>query len=352
MNIKAVAKRANVSTATVSRTINGSVKVTAETAARVQSAIRALNFIPDVNARALGSGRSSLLGLIISDITNPFFPELVKAFEDIAIQKGKEVLVANTDYDPLRTVHCVTRMLQRKVDGVAILTSEMDDHLIDLFRRSQTPVVFLDSGIPAEGISCIRIDYSAGIELAMTHLIALGHERIGFISGPMTLRSARTRHQAFVSSVRRNSLGMRRELVQEGNHRPAGGHDAMLRLLRSTNPPTAVIASNDLSAIGALGAIGEFGLRVPQDISLIGFDDIQLSAYTSPPLTTVRLPHARIAQAAIDSLLRDLPGDGKKLQQGAEYVVPPLFQERFTTGHVADGRTGTTKPPTKRTKQS
>src|SRR5579862_117018 len=131
MNIKAVAKFAGVSTATVSRTINEPNKVSPKTAERVQHAIASLNFYPDTNARALGSGRSRMYGLIISDITNPFFPELVKAFEDIAVQYGQEVLIANTNYDPHRMEVCVSRMLQRKVDGVAIMTSEIADHLVD-----------------------------------------------------------------------------------------------------------------------------------------------------------------------------------------------------------------------------
>ncbi len=149
MNIKAVAKLAQVSTATVSRTINDSTKVTPETAKRVREAIEALNFYPDTNARALGSGRSNLYGLIISDITNPFFPELVKSFEDIAVEHGQEVLIGNTNYDPERMKICVRRMLQRRVDGVAIMTSEMDNHLIKDFSRRNIPLVFLDTGKPA-----------------------------------------------------------------------------------------------------------------------------------------------------------------------------------------------------------
>src|ERR1700679_614100 len=144
MNIKAVAELAKVSTATVSRTMNGSAKVSPDTAERVRQAIEALNFYPDTNARALGSGRSSLYGLIISDITNPFFPELVKRFEDIAVQHGQEVLVANTNYDPARMEVCVSRMLQRKVDGVAIMTSEMEERLITEFESREIPLVFLD----------------------------------------------------------------------------------------------------------------------------------------------------------------------------------------------------------------
>src|ERR1700733_13175624 len=144
MNIKEVARLAKVSTATVSRTINGSDKVTAETAQRVRSAIETLKFYPNTNARALGSGRSSMYGLIISDITNPFFPELIKAFEDIAVAHGREVLIANTNYDAERMRLCVARVLQRRVDGVAIMTSEMDEQLVEVFSRRHTPLVFLD----------------------------------------------------------------------------------------------------------------------------------------------------------------------------------------------------------------
>src|SRR5579875_393648 len=143
MNIMAVARRARVSTATVSRVINGTAFVTPETADRVRKAIEALSFYPDVNARSLGSGRSGLYGLIISDITNPYFPELVKAFEDVAVEHGREVLIANTNYDPKRMETCVARMLQRKVDGVAIMTSEMEDHLITIISRRKIPIVFM-----------------------------------------------------------------------------------------------------------------------------------------------------------------------------------------------------------------
>src|SRR6202035_5505416 len=177
MNIKEVAKRAKVSTATVSRTINDSEKVRPATAARVRKAIEELNFYPNTHARTLVSGRSRMYGLIISDITNPFFPELVKSFEDIAVAHGQEVLIANTNYDPERMKICVTRMLQRKVDGVAIMTSEMDDRLVEVFSRRHVPLVFLDTGIPAPGVSCVRIDYSAGIDAAVHHLIELGHKR-------------------------------------------------------------------------------------------------------------------------------------------------------------------------------
>jgi LacI family transcriptional regulator len=334
MNIRTVAKRARVSTATVSRTINDSAKVSPKTAERVRRAIEALNFYPDTNARALGSGRSGLFGLIISDITNPFFPELVKAFEDIAVLHDQEVLIANTNYDPERMKICVTRMLQRKVDGVAIMTSEMDDGLIQIFSRRQIPLVFLDTGTPGPGISRVRIDYSTGVDSAMNHLIGLGHKRIAFISGPLALTSARIRSKAFIESKVRQHLADDPILIQEGNHRVDGGHAAMKRILDGGSRPTAVVASNDLTAIGAMGAISEFGLRVPDDISVIGFDDIQLSAFTQPPLTTVKLPRAEIANAAFRALL-DAQQSGKaSLVCGSEHVVQPTLVLRSSTANA------------------
>src|ERR1700683_47777 len=178
MNIREVARLAKVSTATVSRTINGSDKGTPKTKERVQRAIEELKFYPNSWARALGSGRSSLYGLIISDITNPFFPELVKSFEDIAVQYGQDVLVANTNYDPARIELCVTRMLQRKVDGVAIMTSEMDARLITEFQSREIPLVFLDTGKAEALTSNIVVDYAAGVDAAVEHIVNLGHTKI------------------------------------------------------------------------------------------------------------------------------------------------------------------------------
>jgi DNA-binding LacI/PurR family transcriptional regulator len=334
MNIRAVAKRARVSTATVSRTINGSDKVSPETAARVMRAVEDLNFYPDTNARALGTGRSRIYGLIISDITNPFFPELVKAFEDIAVEHGQEVMIANTNYDPVRMESCVTRMLQRKVDGVAIMTSEMDERLVDVFSRRHVPLVFMDAGQPGPGVSSIRIDYHAGVTQAMDHLIELGHQRIAFISGPLQLASARTRFHAFKEGLERSHLKGKPEMIQEGNHRVDGGHEAMQRILNSGARPTAILTSNDLTAIGAMGAIYEHGLRVPEDISVIGYDDILLSAFTRPALTTLRLPRGEIATAAFRALFHSREPGETKPGLGSEHTVEPTLVLRKSTGPV------------------
>lgn len=302
MNIQEVARKAGVSTATVSRTINGSDKVAPETAERVHRAIEELGYVPNTNARALGSGRSRLYGLIISDITNPFFPELVRSFEDAAVDQGQDIVIANTGYNPKRTELCVQRMLERKVDGVAIMTSEMPRHLIDRLRSSQIPMVFLDTGTPGPGTSNILINYASGVDAAVVHLADLGHKMIGFISGPMSLVSARTRKEAFLASMKRNGITLNEQFFVEGNHRIDGGRLAMEKLLDQKKRPTAILSSNDLMAIGAIGAIHERGLEVPGDFSVVGFDDIEISSSISPALTTVRLPRVEIASRAFRAL--------------------------------------------------
>ena len=303
MNIKEVARVAKVSTATVSRTINGSNKVSEQTALRVQQAIEKLRYYHDTNARALGSGRSNLYGLIISDITNPFFPELVKSFEEVALRHGKEVLVANTNYDPVRAEHCARRMLQRKVDGVAIMTSEVHSKLLEDFHHERIPLIFLDTAGSQKNVSRLVIDYPSGIEAAVEHLHSIGHTSIGFIAGPASYHSALIRQKTFEKSMRQRHLALPSRFLQKGDHTIAGGYAAMLLMLAHPTAPGAVIASNDLTAIGALRAIREKGLRVPEDISLIGFDDITVSSYIQPPLTSVRIPRNEIAETAFHALV-------------------------------------------------
>ena len=173
MSLHEVAKRAGVSTATVSRTINRPADVDPKTAERVWKAIRELDYLPNIQARSLVSGRSRILGLIVSDITNPFFPELLKEFENLSIEHDYEILVSSTNYDAARMEICVRRMLQRKVEGVAIMTSEMSKSFIDEFSRRNVPLVFLDVGVPKDRISNVRVDYRAGIAQAVEHLLSL-----------------------------------------------------------------------------------------------------------------------------------------------------------------------------------
>ena len=305
MKLKEVARRAGVSTATVSRTINNPAMVDPMTAKRVRKVLEELRYYPNSQARSLVLGRSRILGLIVSDIANPFFPELIKGFEDIAIHNGYEILVSSTNYDSARMALCVRRMLERKVEGVAIMTSEMDEQLIGQLADRNVPMVFLDVGPSGDGISHIVVDYAMGINEAMEHLVALGHRRIGFISGPLGLKSARVRRSAFLRALSRYAIDEDKRLVEEGDHTVDGGLTAMARVLESDCTPTAVLASNDLTAIGMMRAVRRAGLSVPHDISIVGFDDIRLAEFTEPPLTTVRLPGTELAEHAFRMLRRD-----------------------------------------------
>jgi DNA-binding LacI/PurR family transcriptional regulator len=335
MNIAEIARRANVSTATVSRTLNQSGPVKASTARKVWRAVAALNYYPNSHARALVSGRSRLIGLIVSDITNPFFPELIRSFEGMATQHAYDLIVTSTDYQTPRMTACLRRMLERKVDGVAMMTSEMDLGLLKELSRRGVPIVFMDVGQVGPRMSHVALDYGNGVRQAVDHLVGFGHKHIAFISGPLDLHSARTRRQAFLEAMRDHGLRPAPTLLREGTHTAEGGSQAMSALLRLHKPPTAVVASNDWTAIGALHAIHAAGKRVPEDISLVGFDDIPLVSYTNPPLTTVRMSPAEVGATAFQALFGLI--DGERLE-GAVYQVATKLIVRESTTRI--GRRG------------
>ncbi len=308
--------------------MNQSGAVRPETARKVWRAAAALNYYPNSHARALVSGRSRLLGLIVSDITNPFFPELVHSFEALATHHQYDLIVTSTDYQTARMIGCVRRMLERKVDGVAIMTSEMDLGLIKELARRGVPLVFMDVGRVGPRMSHVLIDYANGIRQAVDHVVALGHRRVAFITGPLDLHSARTRRQAFLDGVRAHGLRLDPKLIKEATHTAEGGQRAMAALLRAGKAPTAVVCSNDWTAIGALHAIDAAGLRVPTDISVVGFDDIPLASYMSPPLTSVRMSARDVGSTAFDALLPLVNGDRL---EGDVYQVPTKLVVRAST---------------------
>lgn len=328
MNIAAIAKRANVSTATVSRTLNQSGPVKAATARKVWRAATELNYYPNSHARALVSGRSRLIGLIVSDITNPFFPELIRTFEGLAAHKQYDLLLTSTDYDTTRMTACLRRMLERKVDGVAMMTSEMDAGLIKELARRNVPIVFMDVGQIGPRMSHVSIDYGNGVRQAVDHIVGLGHKHVAFITGPLELHSARTRQQAFVDGLRQHGVTLDRRFVREGTHTAEGGEKAMNELLALTRRPTAVVCSNDWTAIGALHAIHAAGLRIPEDLSLVGFDDIPLSSYITPPLTTVRMSARDVGSTAFQALFSLI---GEEHVEGDVYQVATKLVVRHST---------------------
>ena len=330
LDIRSVAARARVSIATVSRAINHVPTVDPALAARVWKAVEELNYFPNTQARALVSGRSRLLGLIVSEITNPFFPELIQEFENVAVERGYEILIGSTNYDPKKTESCVRRMLERKVDGVAIMTFGIEELLLDRFAAGDIPTVFIDLGPNTPNSTTLTVDYRQGIYEGIQHLAVLGHRKISFISGPLKMRSAQARKSAFIDCLRSIGLTPESDWMIEGNHTLDGGRDAMERILALPEWPTAIMCSNDMTAIGVQHALFDAKLRVPDDFSLIGFDDVHLAEYTIPPLTTVRMSCRDLAYSAVTNLLSTLEAGETPLR--AKQPIPTHLIVRQTTG--------------------
>jgi LacI family transcriptional regulator len=329
MGIREVARKAGVSLATVSRTVNGVRAVNPEIAARVWSAIRETGYVPNTQARALVSGRSRILGLIVSDITNPFFPELIQGFEQVAVRAGFEVLLASTHYDPAIMATTIRRMIERKVEGVAVMTSEMEPSLIGQLTDRHIPLAFIDVGPSAAHISNICVNYQTGLRQAVEHLRRLGHCRLAFISGPLRLKSARLRREAFLECFTEGQVTANPPVVLEGDHTLESGFHCVQELLSTVPRPTAVLCSNDLTAIGVLRGVHAEGLVSPRDLSVIGFDDINMAEFTLPPLTTIRLSRPRLARHAFEALLADI--DGSAPPEGATYRLDTRLIVRGST---------------------
>ncbi len=341
MDIRTIARLANVSIATVSRTINRVATVNPKISKRVWKVIEEVNYFPNTQARALVSGRSWILGLIVSEITNPFFPELIQGFEDVAVEHGYEILVSSTNYDSKRMSQCIRRMLERNVDGVAIMTFGIEEPLLEQLALRNVPLVFIDVGPERPGVSLLKVDYHHGIRQGVQHLAALGHKSIAFISGPARLHSAQSRLKAFQTSLEESGISPDPSLIFEGDHTLEGGLTAAKQLLAAKDIPTAVMCSNDMTAIGVLHTIYRAGLRVPDDLSVIGFDNIHFAEVTIPPLTTVQMSRLDIASAAVSALRAQV-----ETSEGA----PPRQDYEITTELVVRESTGSPRGTTKQPK--
>ena len=315
VSIRDVASRAGVSIATVSRAVNRIPTVDPELAERVWKANEEVGYLPNTQARALVSGRSRMLGLIVSEITNPFFPELVQEFESLAVAQGYEVLIGSTSYKPERTESLIRRMLQRNVDGVAVMTFGIEEELVQKLVEREFPLVFVDAGPNLPNIRVLKVNYGMGIRQAVQHLAALGHRSIAFITGPLHLRSALARRDSFLKSMAELGLTVPAEHVVQGDHTMEGGIGATEKLIALAELPTAILCSNDMTAIGALHALYRTTHSVPQQVSVVGFDDIHLAQFMLPPLTTVQMSCTDLATAAVEALRAGIEKDHPKAKQ-------------------------------------
>jgi DNA-binding LacI/PurR family transcriptional regulator len=328
MNLEQVARRAKVSTATVSRVLNNASVVKSSTRARVVKAIEELKYHPNLHARSLAGGKSSTIGVIVSNLENPFFFDIYKTIEADLHAGGYEVVMANTDYRAEQLVSSIRLMIGRRVAGLAAIVSEMDPELMDELNQSRIPVVFYDVGTPRQNITNIKVNYKRGIEKVVDYLHSLGHRRLGFVGHHAVLGPINERMKAVHDAVARiPSLEVRTAADADTLE---GGRQATRALLATGSNPTAIICVNDITAVGALRELRERGIRVPQDVSVTGFDNVQLSEFCYPALTTVHIPRARIGHIISDHLLAKTGGE----TADAEIIIDPDFVVRDSTGPV------------------
>ena len=324
ITIRDVAQHAQVSVTTVSHVINGTRFVSDEAKARVRAAIAALNYVPSAVARSLKSSRTHTVGMMIPNNSNPYFAEIIRGIEDACFAAGFNVILCNSDDDPHKQAAYVRVLSEKQVDGLIVLSSGGDPELLDTLRGAPMPQVLVDREIDDLAADLVEVDHEGGARLAVEHLVGLGHARIACIAGPLALSPARQRVQGWRSALQAAGLGHGDALVADGAFTAEGGHAAMQALLAQR--PSAVFASNDLMAIGALCAAADAGLRVPQDLSVVGFDDIALAAYSNPPLTTIAQPKQQTGELAARLLMQRIAQPQRPLQR--QILHPALVLRR------------------------
>jgi LacI family transcriptional regulator len=300
--MKDVAERAAVSLTTASLVLSGKkgISISAETRRRVIEAAHELNYHPNENARRLAQRTSNTFGLIVSEIANPFFPEIIQSFESAARARGFDLLLCNTEYDWDRSAAAVRKMIDNKVRGVAVVTSKFERSLIRELVTQRIPVVVLHSGLIERGTGSVVIDYAQGLDQAIEHLRGLGHRTFAAITGPHSVPSAVRYQETLVRLLA--ARGLHLQTVLECNYRLEGGMEAIRSLVKQGVLPTAILCGNDLIALGAISVLEQLGVRVPEDVSVVGFDDIVFARLATPPLTTVTVPRETLGRTAFEAL--------------------------------------------------
>jgi LacI family transcriptional regulator len=330
VGIREIASRAKVSIATVSRTLNNVSTVSRKSAKRIWSVANKLNYYPNNQARALASGRSRMIGLMVADITDPFFSEIVHIFQETALQHNYEVLITSAQRQESRMGVAVQRMLEYKIEGAVIMTSQIDEMHLQALAQRKVPLVLLGGSRSVSHSSSIGVDFLHGIRQAVQHLVALRHERIGFITGPLVFKSSAAPRDAFLSAMRELGIAVDCDLIVEGDHTPAGGERALEQLMNLAKIPTAIMCSNDMTALGVMRKSFAVGIDVPQDLSVIGFDNIRIAEYLSPALTTIELSQEGLAKTAFHALMKDIGGNAGNAI-GTQYELKTNVILRETT---------------------
>jgi LacI family transcriptional regulator len=331
VTIRDVARVAKVHPGTVSRALNEQTRalVNPETAERVLRAAEKLGYRPNRIARGLKTSRSHTIGVLIPDITNPLFPPILRGVEDRLDEAGYTSLIVNTDNDPERERVYVETMRARQVDGFISATARLDRELTEL-AGGGTPLVLVNRSLEDGSVPAVTVDDRRGIALAVEHVVGLGHRRIGHVAGPQNLSTGHRRYRGFLDAIREAGLDAPDELISFGEFfTEEEGARACSELFDAEPSVTAIVAGNDLMALGCYDVIEERGLRCPEDVSIVGFNDMPFVDKLRPPLTSVRIPQREIGKVAADLLLEQLGGG---TEPATEILLEPTLVVRGSTG--------------------
>jgi LacI family transcriptional regulator len=341
--IKDVALKAEVSVTTVSHVVNDTRHVSAKVRERVELAIRELGYVPNAMARSLKSNTTSTMGMLIPNSSNPYFAEIVRIVEDRCFGAGYTLVLCNTDDEPHRQSVYLQVLAERRIDGLIVVSTGEgdDDALTKQLAGLRVPTVLVDREVANPACDLVETAHMQGGLLAVRHLLSLGHKRIACIGGPAGVIPSEQRIEGWRMALAEAGATpdiAKDALLWRGGFTSQGGYEAMHAILRTEQKPSAVFVCNDLMAIGALRAAHESGVRVPDELSIVGFDDIELSAYTSPALTTVAQPKERIGALAVDMLLERVGG---KRRDARKVVLQPELCVRASTARHASFREAT-----------
>ncbi|EGR2448066.1 TPA: substrate-binding domain-containing protein [Vibrio cholerae] len=302
--MKDIARLAGVSTSTVSHVINKSRFVSDEIAERVNNAAQQLNYAPSALARSLKMNRTKTIGMLVTTSTNPFFGEVVKGVERSCYHQGYNLILCNTEGDNQRMKASINTLLQKRVDGLLLMCSTLEGERLDVFDRyPDIPIVVMDWGPILFASDKIQDNSLQGGYMAAKHLIECGHKEIGCITGPLIRHQAQMRYEGYKRALAEAGIAINPDWIVESDFECEGGHQAFEKLYQRGKLPSALFVSNDMMAMGVIQAASQRGLRVPDDLSLIGYDDVHIAKFMTPALTTIHQPKYRLGKAAVDTLL-------------------------------------------------
>jgi len=331
VTIRDVAARAGVSIGTASRVLSGHPATSPEARTRVTEAATAIGYRPNAQARSLRLTRTHTIGLLVSDVRNPFFADVAHAAEQAALDADYVTLLGNANEDVGQQERYLETFQTQRVDGVLLTPQGRGSGTLEALIASGMPVVFADRTVDGIDVPSVTTDSRSGLDQAIAHLAAAGHTRIAFIGGPQSISTGRDRHAAFVDALPRHGLTVHPELVTFGDFREASGFEATERLLASPERPTAILAADNLMAVGALTAIRRHHLTFGTDVELVAFDDLEWFAHVNPPLSAIAHDPGAIGSCAVELLLQVINGETPQ-----SILLPTRFIDRSALGGGRD----------------